>query len=222
MYSQTFQTLCLIELFLGVYESVMDHGSARAGTQRDKVQDIIDLKVIYEVTQCLRKLSTWTHLQFFFLYSILNHIDLFRTPGSPFELRITWPDSGITGRNIWYQDSNPTTAPVEGYEPIEIDYTNQFWGGLELSTNNSTYLDGSVQHQNWFYSIGSQVAWQEGIPSHGPPSNRVALWIGRASSGAAEPVLACAPPPGLLYLACGVLEFHNLSTKKCLWKKDKN
>jgi hypothetical protein len=130
------------------------------------------------------------------LYSILNHIDLFRTPGSPFELRITWPDSGITGRNIWYQDSNPTTAPVAGYEPIEIDYTNQFWGGLELSTNNSTYLDGSVQHQNWFYSIGSQVAWQEGIPSHGPPSNRVALWIRRASSGAAEPVLACAPPPG--------------------------
>jgi hypothetical protein len=132
------------------------------------------------------------------LYSILEHMELFRSLDGSFELRIHWPETAIAGRNIWRQTSNPTTAPVQGYEGLDIDYVSQFWGGLELSDNNLTYLDGSVQHPNWFYSVGSTVAWGDppGIPSHGPPSPRVAVWVRTDVSKSGPSIMACAPPPG--------------------------
>lgn len=131
------------------------------------------------------------------LYSILNHIEYFRSSDGHFDLRIDWPGTAIQGGNIWRQLSDPTTAPVQGYQPIAITYTAQFWGGLELSDRAETYLDGSVGHANWFYSIGSQVPWNNppGIPAHTPPAERVALWVrpDDAVAGGA-PVLACAAP----------------------------
>ena len=136
-------------------------------------------------------------------YSILNHLEAFRSSDNSFELRINWPDTPIVGRNIWRQQSNPTTAPVVGYEGLEVDFVSQFWGGIELSTNNATYLDGSVQHANWFYSIGSQKPWNDppGIPAYGPQSDRVALWVRPNALSAGTPVMACAAPPG--YAAVG-------------------
>jgi hypothetical protein len=110
------------------------------------------------------------------LYSILKHLERLRDADGTFELRINWPDTDIAGRNIWRQESNPTTAPVVGYKAVDINYTSQFWAGLELSTSDATYLDGSVQHPYWFYAIGSHYPHLEGIPAHGPVASRVSLW----------------------------------------------
>ncbi len=131
-------------------------------------------------------------------YSILSYLDSFRSSGNTLDLRINWPNTDIPGRNIWRQESNPTTGPVVGYEGVDIDYTAQYWGGLELG-GNPTYLDGSVNHNNWFYSIGSQVPWNNppGIPAYTPQSPRVALWVrpddALAGGGPAE---LCGPLPG--------------------------
>ena len=136
-------------------------------------------------------------------YSILHLLELFRSSDATFELRINWPDTDAVGRNIWRQTSNPTTSPVTGYEGLLVDHADQYWGGLELSTASATYIDGSVGHNNWFYSVGSQVAWGNppGIPSYLPPAARVALWV-RPDDGQAggEPVFACKQLPGMASL----------------------
>lgn len=131
-------------------------------------------------------------------YSILSQLESLRSSDNSLEFRINWPDTEIPGRNIWRQTSNPTTGAVVGYEGIAIDYTQQHWGGLELS-GNPTYLDGSVNHQNWFYSVGSQIPWSNppGIPAYNPRSDRVALWVrpdDDVSGGA--PVELCGSLPG--------------------------
>ena len=132
-------------------------------------------------------------------YSILDRLDSFRSSDETFELRIDWPDTAVRGRNIWTQTSHPATAPVAGYAPVEIDHPDQFWGGLELSSRDETYLDGSVGHDFWFYSIGSQVPWNTppGIPSYGPAAERVALWVRPDDDIAGgTPKTDCAKPPG--------------------------
>ena len=101
---------------------------------------------------------------------------MFQASDESYKLRINWPND-LAGRNIWRQTSHPTTAPVQGYEAIDVQFTTQHWGGLELSTSGSTYVDGSVGHGNWFYSIGSKQVWSGGIPAHGPSAQRVALWV---------------------------------------------
>jgi hypothetical protein len=130
------------------------------------------------------------------LYSILAHLERLRKPDGDLELRLTWPDSGITGRNIWIQESNPTTAPVVGYQAVDVDYLSQYWGGLELSTSSSTYLDGSVQHAYWYYAVGSHVAWNGGIPAYGPAATAVSLWVRTDAVGGAEVITDCEQPPG--------------------------
>jgi len=97
-------------------------------------------------------------------YSILNQLDAFKRDGK-FQFRINWP--GFTKRNIWSQTSNPTeNVDVAGYQGISVNSTSNHWGGLELgngshgpSNNGSSYLDGSVNHSNWFYAVGSSKGW---------------------------------------------------------------
>jgi hypothetical protein len=131
-------------------------------------------------------------------YSILSYLESFRSADETFEFRINWPETEIPGRNIWRQTSNPTTGSVTDYVGLEIDYTTQYWGGLELS-GDATYLDGSANHNYWFYSVGSQVAWGNppGIPAYDAPSARVALWVrpDDAIAGGA-PAELCGPLPG--------------------------
>lgn len=130
-------------------------------------------------------------------YSILSYLESFRSVDGALDFRINWPDTNIPGANIWRQQSNPTTGPVVGYEGVDIDYTTQHWGGLELS-GDPTYLDGSVNHTNWFYSIGSQVPWNNppGIPAHNPQSDRAALWVRPDDKAGGDPVQLCGPLPG--------------------------
>ena len=138
------------------------------------------------------------------LYSILGHLDAFRSTDGRFVLRINWPETPIEGGNIWSQTSDPTTAPVVGYVALDVDYTSQLWGGLELSDRAETFLDGSVGHASWFYSIGSQVPWSDppGIPAYQTPAPRVALWV-RPDDGLAggTPVIDCARPDGYVDVA---------------------
>lgn len=115
-------------------------------------------------------------------YSILNVLESFRRNGK-LEFRLKW--DGYSHTQIWRQTSNPTNSAVSGYEPISISSTDNYWGGLEYNTGSSSYIDGSVNHGNWFYSVGSFVVWgnHNGIPAsatidsnhNGVP--HVALWV---------------------------------------------
>ena len=113
-------------------------------------------------------------------YSILNRMDIIKS-NPDYEFRLYYPVSGI--RNHWTQTFNPRsgaspTSPVNGYTPISIDATGNYWGGLEKSTASNTLLDGSVNHPNWWYSIGSNTPYGGGIPGYnGTIVNLVELYV---------------------------------------------
>ena len=102
---------------------------------------------------------------------ISNHVDILDYNGA-------YNDS-----NIWKQTSNPTHQKVTGYKPIKIDWTSNYWGGLEYSGNTSTLIDGSANHNNWYYAIGAANKHGDGIPSctnvnnNGTTTNDVELWV---------------------------------------------
>jgi hypothetical protein len=105
-------------------------------------------------------------------YSILNKIDSIKSASS-YEFRLNYPNENI--RNHWKQTFDPRsgsspTAPVLGYVAVAIDSSNNHWGGIELDSSNNTFLDGSVHHSNWWYSIGSNRIYGVGIPG---PSSKV-------------------------------------------------
>ncbi len=105
-------------------------------------------------------------------YSILSKIDELKS-AAPYEFRLFYPNENV--RNHWTQTFDPRSGaspirPVVGYTAINIDAIGSFWGGLEKS-GTSTFLDGSVNHTNWWYSIGSQSSYPGGIP--GPNTTAV-------------------------------------------------
>jgi hypothetical protein len=115
----------------------------------------------------------------------LNQLDSFKRDGK-FQFRINWP--GFTKRNIWSQTSNPTEdVNVAGYQDLSVDSTSNYWGGLEFgngshgpTNSNSSYIDGSVNHTNWFYAIGSYIQWGNGIPAAAAVADSVQtveLWV---------------------------------------------
>jgi len=116
-------------------------------------------------------------------YSILEHLELFRD-NNKFIFRINWP--GYNKRNIWSQTTNPTASVnVSGYYPIRVQSTSNYWKGLERNNmkgdTGPTYIDGSINHSNWFYSIGSHIVWQGGIPASSQVASggvaHVQLWV---------------------------------------------
>jgi len=116
-------------------------------------------------------------------YSILEHLELFRDDDK-FVFRINWP--GYNKRNIWSQTTNPATSVnLSGYIPISIQSTSNYWKGLErnnmVSDTGPTFIDGSINHSNWYYSIGSHVVWNGGIPASTQVASggvaHVQLWV---------------------------------------------
>lgn len=104
------------------------------------------------------------------LYSILNYLDRFQTL-SRVTYRMFWPS--VDKRNIWSQVSIPTfEGPVMGYRGISIDDSTVYWGGLEranqpsrgITNLNRSLLDGSVNHNDWWFAIGSTADYSGGIP----------------------------------------------------------
>lgn len=111
-------------------------------------------------------------------YSILSKLESFRpNTNSSFEFRLKYP-TDTNGSNIWKQTSNPTHQKVTGYKSIKIDWTHNYWGGLEYSGNTSTLIDGSANHNSWYYAIGAANKYGDGIPNNnGSTANDVELWV---------------------------------------------
>ena len=95
-------------------------------------------------------------------YSILDKLEQFRNEDGRFYFHMAWPDDATVYE--WSQTSNPVYEKLEGYQPISVPYTGQYWKGLEPSTE--ALMDGSINHGNWFYAIGSYQKWNDGIPSY--------------------------------------------------------
>jgi hypothetical protein len=104
------------------------------------------------------------------LYSQLTHISDFQRDGK-FEFWLNHYElDGADAGNRWTQTSNPLTQNITGYTAINEDQTYNFWGGLEPDRGNNTLLDGSVNHGNWYYAIGSIRYWPGSGTIPGPRS----------------------------------------------------
>ncbi len=95
-------------------------------------------------------------------YSILYLMDHFESMNR-YTFKAIWPT--LSTQNIWSQQSNPIyRSKIMGYRGISIEASSNYWGGLEFSNISSSFMDGSVDHSNWYYAIGSKVAWNAGLP----------------------------------------------------------
>lgn len=99
-----------------------------------------------------------------------------------YTLKLNYPnDNNLT--NIWSQTNNPTVPGeylVTDYTAINIESSSNGWGGLENYTSqSSTYLDGTVNHGNWFYAVGAMNSYgnSTSFPSHNGSTSLVELWI---------------------------------------------
>ena len=126
------------------------------------------------------------------LYSALDKIPDFVINGK-YRFRMNWP--GYSAKNIWLQSTNPMNdVDPAGVVPIAVnayaDTRINSWGGLELSNGShgpastSSLLDGSVEHTNWHYAVGSYAAYSSppGIPADtsiqgGAGVSETVLWI---------------------------------------------
>jgi hypothetical protein len=113
-------------------------------------------------------------------YSILNTVENYKLNGK-YTFKLVYPKLGL--HNIWSQRNNPVNDPgnggVDSYVGIDIQMTSNSWGGLErLDSQNSTFLDGTVDSPNWYYAIGSK-SWSgpTTFPGYSPPVDEVELWI---------------------------------------------
>jgi len=116
-------------------------------------------------------------------YSVLQNLEGLRRLDGDFLLKLAWPGASLQDQ-VWRQTSNPITrltGGVDGYQAVSVPYTDQFWGGLEYN-GGPALLDGSVDHNNFFYAVGTKSAWSGGIP--GPPlgwpvpSTELYAWVG--------------------------------------------
>ena len=90
-------------------------------------------------------------------FSILSTLEDYRHDGA-FTLKLLWPLKAAPNYQTWIQTSNPVTrnsGGVTGYRAVDIHFTDNQWGGLEYNTGPNSFIDGSVNHGNWFYAIGS-------------------------------------------------------------------
>lgn len=113
------------------------------------------------------------------LYSQLTHLSDFKRDGKfDFWLHYFQLD-GNDGGNRWTQTSNPLIENIAGYTAISADHTSKYWGGLEPDKGNNTLLDGSVNHGNWYYAVGSIRYWPSTGTIPGPSAgiNEVMLYI---------------------------------------------
>ncbi|MEM9455121.1 MAG: sulfatase-like hydrolase/transferase [Myxococcota bacterium] len=115
-------------------------------------------------------------------YSRLHELEDMRGADGKLHFRLVYP--GVPGQvNEWKQSSNPatTTERVDGYEAVDISWTDNHWGGLARSSRAETFIDGSVGHGNWWYSIGSNIAYgNDQVPGpNSTPVDRVELYVKR-------------------------------------------
>lgn len=94
-------------------------------------------------------------------YSILGLINSNMKYYDKYEFLLEYPELKL--RNHWRQSDNPCDIEegsysdgkeVEGYEPISVNMTTKYWGGLVKSSKTEVFIDGSANHQYWHYTIG--------------------------------------------------------------------
>jgi len=120
-------------------------------------------------------------------YSILSKLDDSFKINGKFEFLLEYPS--VPGCNRWLQSINPLnnlegfSQKAEGYEAINISWSGMFWGGLFLSKDPQTLLDGSYQ-EYWWYSIGAKNSYlSPKFPGpDGTPVHVVFLWIRKIHS----------------------------------------
>jgi hypothetical protein len=120
-------------------------------------------------------------------YSRLDEIEAYGKSDLPgFQFKLEYPKV-IGASNVWRQTSNPVTATargVEGYEAISIGAnghgtSTHSFKGLEYNGGTSNFIDGTIDHGNWFFSIGAYQAWGGANKFPGPSSgvDLVTLWV---------------------------------------------
>ena len=134
-------------------------------------------------------------------YSRLDDVEEFgRTDEGFLQFKLEYPTLSQT--NIWKQTSNPVTASgrgVDGFEAISVEAnghgtSTHSFKGLEHNSGSSNFIDGTVDHGNWFFSIGAYKAWGGANNFPGPSSgvNQVKLWV---KTSAKKPDTCPSPPP---------------------------
>lgn len=124
-------------------------------------------------------------------YSKLNILSNFIGNDNKYEFMLTYPTDFPGQYNRWKQSylpqatwmgSNNGDLVVTGYEPIHIDWSTYYWGGLGrqhegTQTISSTFISGSIGHSNWFYAIGATSGYDGGIPGPNKGIQQVELWV---------------------------------------------
>ena len=134
-------------------------------------------------------------------YSRLDDVEEFgRTDEGFLQFKLEYPTLSQT--NIWKQTSNPVTASgrgVDGFEAISVEAnghgtSTHSFKGLEHNSGSANFIDGTVDHGNWFFSIGAYQAWGGANNFPGPSSavNQVKLWV---KTSAKKPDTCPSPPP---------------------------
>jgi hypothetical protein len=118
-------------------------------------------------------------------YAILDQLENFRRDGK-FLFKLHWPNSGLEDQ-IWEQTNNPAQGSqqsgVEGYKAISAPHANNYWAGLERGRNGVSMIDGSVNHGNWYYAVGSHRVWSGGIPGPRSAVQVVELYVRTSQPG---------------------------------------
>jgi cysteine-rich repeat protein len=118
------------------------------------------------------------------LYSVLQDLDGFKANGG-WEFRLDWP-LAPTIKNIWTQTSSPllatATGLIAGYRGVRTDATSHLFGGLELSTSAATLIDGSVTSGDYWFAVGQNQSYGNGIPANdeiggNATTTQVELWV---------------------------------------------
>ena len=116
-------------------------------------------------------------------YSILEEARNITHHGNDsYEFLLEYP--GLVGFNRWLQSNYPLDAKNEnviGFVNISCTWTVEYWGGLGLSTNGCTLLDGSIRSTRWHYAIGMKYncssSYQSKFPGPGQARSKVYLWM---------------------------------------------
>jgi len=108
--------------------------------------------------------------------------------------------SDTSGYNWWRQsifplfedDNTSIGTTVKGYEEVSISLRDRNWGGLAHTVRKYSgcipcLLDGSIQSEKYFYTIGSNNCnkdYPDTTPSNNNPgANEVTLWMRISSFG---------------------------------------
>ena len=118
------------------------------------------------------------------MYSILYLMDELKPNAEKYYFWLDYPELRV--HNIWKQSVNPENynnndpaSPrwAPGYEAVDIQRTENNWGGLSKGNTGSCYLEGTFAHQNWYYTIGNYRLWGYSMPGPNESVKQVYLWM---------------------------------------------